>query len=229
MNMSALTDILVERGIKAVLFDLDDTLFPEMQYVQSGFKAVAAQIKKDFGVNCYDAMLQLFAADGKNVYNRTLDSLGLKYDKEYITKLVSVYREHEPQGLQFYPDVLPFIKELKNRGVLIGVITDGRVEGQRKKLNALGCYDLFDSVIITDELGGEIYRKPSDKAFQIMCDRLKVGFNQTAYIGDNPAKDFYIGTQGVFTVRVKRDGALSLGGEVYYGGVTPRLTVEGLI
>ncbi len=227
--MSALTDILVKRGIKAVIFDLDDTLFPEMQYVQSGFKAVAAQLECDFGVNCYDTMLELFAADGKDVYNRTLDNLGVSYDREYIAKLVSIYREHEPLYLQFYPDVLPFINELKSRGISIGIITDGRVDGQKKKLNALGCYSLFDSIIITDGLGGEIYRKPSDKAFKIMCDKLKVGLNETAYIGDNPAKDFYVGMQGVFTVRVKRDGALCLGGDEYYGGVAACLTVDSLI
>ena len=226
--MSALCDCLVARKIKAVILDLDDTLFPEMQYVESGFKAVAAQIESDFGVDCYDIMLKLFAADRKNVYNRTLDSLGVRYGKEYIAKLVSVYREHEPQKLQFYPDVLPFLKELKSRGLFIGIITDGRVDGQRNKLNALGCYTLFDSVIITDELGGEVYRKPSDKAFGIMCGELKVGFNETAYIGDNPAKDFYIVTKGVFTVRVKRDGALCLCGEEYYKGIAADMTVEGL-
>ena len=226
--MSALTYNLTARKIKAVIFDLDDTLYPEMQYVQSGFKTVASQIESDFGVNCYGRMLELFAADTNNVYNRTLDSLGVSYGKEYIAKLVNIYREHEPQWLQFYPDVMPFIKELKSRGITLGIITDGRAEGQRKKLEALGCYNLFDSVIITDELGGEAFRKPSKKAFEIMCADLKVGFNQTAYIGDNPAKDFYIGADGVFTVRVKRDNALHLFKEEYYKGIAADLTVEGL-
>lgn len=207
---------------------MDDTLFPEMQYVKSGFKAVAAKLESDLGVNCYDTLLELFAADNKNVYDRTLDSLGVSYDKEYIAKLVSIYRGHTPQGLQFFPDVEPFIKELKNLGISVGLITDGRVDGQKKKLEALGCNELFDSIIITDELGGEIYRKPSDKAFEIMCADFKVGFGQTAYIGDNPAKDFYIGTKGVFTVRVKRNGALCLCKEEYYKGVAADLTVEGL-
>ncbi len=226
--MSALCDCLAARKIKAVIFDLDDTLYPEIQYVHSGFKAVAARIEKDFGINCYGDMLALFAADSKNVYNRTLDSLGLNYDKEYIAKLVRVYREHTPQGLQFYPDVLPFIEELKSRGISVGIITDGRVDGQKKKLEALGCYALFDSIIITDELGGEAFRKPSDQAFRIMCGEMKVAFNRTAYIGDNPAKDFYIGTQGVFTVRVKRGDALHLCEEEYYKGIAADLTVEGL-
>lgn len=206
---------------------MDDTLFPEIQYVKSGFKAVAAQIESDFGVNCYELMLELFAADTKDVYNRTLDSLGIACDGGYIGKLVKIYREHTPQGLQFYPDVIPFINALKSRGILTGIITDGRVEGQKNKLSALGCYPLFDSVIITDELG-ETFRKPSKKAFEIICANFKVELPQTAYIGDNPSKDFYIATEGVFTVRVKRDDALRLCGEEYYKGIAADLTVEGL-
>lgn len=206
---------------------MDDTLFPEIQYVKSGFRAVAAQIESDFGVNCYGLMLGLFSADTKDVYNRTLDSLGVAYDGGYIGRLVKIYREHTPQGLQFYPDVIPFTDALKSRGILTGIITDGRVEGQKNKLVALGCYSLFDSVIITDELG-EAFRKPSKRAFEITCGNLKVGLPQTAYIGDNPSKDFYISTEGVFTVRVKRDDALCLGGDKYYEGIAADMTVDKL-
>lgn len=227
--MSALADIFVKRDIKAVIFDLDDTLFPEMQYVQSGFKAVSVQIEKDFGVDCFGLMLKLFGAAHKNVYNRALDSLGLQYGKEYIGQLVNVYREHTPLSLRFYPDVMPLVKELKSRGTALGIITDGRVEGQKKKLEALGCYGLFDSIIITDGLGGEEFRKPSVRAFEIMCSEMRVGFGQTAYIGDNPAKDFYIGAKGVFTVRVKRGDALRPGGAEYYRGVAADLTVGSLL
>lgn len=226
--MSVLLGELTKRRIKAVIFDLDDTLFPELEYVESGFKAVSGRIKADFGIDPFDLLKELFAADPKNVYPRALDRLGVKYDESYISALVDIYRNHTPRGLGFFSDVMPFIAELKSRGIVLGIITDGRVEGQKKKLEALGCYNLFDKIIITDELGKE-FRKPSDEAFKVMSGQTGVALSETAYIGDNPAKDFYIGSEGVFTVRVLRAGALNLGGESFYMGVKPCLTVESLI
>ena len=226
IDMSSLLQYLAERDIRAVIFDLDDTLYPEIQYVKSGFRAVSEKIKEDFGIDCYELLFKTFHADSKGVYNRALDELGIAYDKEYVAKLVGTYRNHVPQGLEFYADVLPFLSELKRLNIRVGIITDGRVEGQKSKLSALKCWELFDSVIITDELGGESYRKPSKKAFEMMCAEFCVRFTQTAYIGDNPTKDFYIGADGVFTVRIKRGDALNLGGGEYYKGVKEQLLVE---
>ena len=79
---------------------------------------------------------------------------------------------------------------LKQNGIRIGIITDGRPEGQRNKLKALGLDELIDDIIITDELGGVQFRKPNDIAFRIMQCRWKIPFEQMVYIGDNPIKDF---------------------------------------
>ena len=226
--MSSLTQALIERKIRAVIFDLDDTLYPEIQYVQSGFKAVSRKIEEDFGADCYDLLLSLFCENSANVYNRALDCLGVPYSEAYIRELVAVYRAHKPQNLRFYPDVLPFLTTLKDLGIAVGILTDGRVEGQKNKLEALRCYELFDCILITDALGGERYRKPSKAAFERMCADLHLSFAQIAYIGDNPAKDFYIGTEGVFTVRIKRENALNFGGEQYYKGVRENLLTERL-
>ena len=70
----------------------------------------------------------------------------------------------------------------------IGIITDGRPEGQRAKLKALNIN--VDKVIITDELGGTEYRKPNPKAFEIMQKELNTEFEKMVYIGDNIKKDF---------------------------------------
>lgn len=80
------------------------------------------------------------------------------------------------------------IEGLKKKGIKVGIITDGRPEGQRNKIEAL---DLdVDDVIITDELGGTQFRKPCDIAFRIMKMRWKLNPADIVYIGDNPVKDF---------------------------------------
>lgn len=74
--------------------------------------------------------------------------------------------------------------------IKIGIITDGRVSGQKKKLQALGLDKLVDDIIITDELGGIQFRKPCDIAFRIMQHRWGLPFEQMTYVGDNAEKDF---------------------------------------
>lgn len=82
------------------------------------------------------------------------------------------------------------IQKLKSKGIKVGIITDGRVSGQKKKLQALGLDKLVDDIIITDELGGTQFRKPCDIAFRIMQRRWGIPFEQMVYVGDNAEKDF---------------------------------------
>ena len=72
---------------------------------------------------------------------------------------MSIYRNHKP-SIHLYPGVTEMINDLKTRSIKVGIITDGRSEGQRNKLDALGLWDLTKDVIITDELGGIQFRKP---------------------------------------------------------------------
>ncbi|MDQ9892435.1 HAD hydrolase-like protein, partial [Acinetobacter baumannii] len=64
--------------------------------------------------------------------------------------------------ITLYDGVANLILELKNKGIKVGIITDGRVSGQKKKLQALGLDKMVDDIIITDELGGIQFRKPCD-------------------------------------------------------------------
>ena len=77
------------------------------------------------------------------------------------------------------------------QGIKVGIITDGRSIGQRKKISALGLDELFDEIIITDELGGVQFRKPNDIAFRIMQCRWGIPFERIVYVGDNAEKDAF--------------------------------------
>ena len=92
--------------------------------------------------------------------------------------------------IELYDGVRNLILNLKKKGIKVGIITDGRPEGQHNKIIALGLEDLVDDIIITDELGGIQFRKPNDIAFRIMQNRWRVPFEQLVYVGDNPNKDF---------------------------------------
>ena len=174
--------ILEGKGqIKGVIFDLDDTLYSEKEYVRSGYKAVSNYLGGG-----YEEKLWSFFIEGKPAIDELLKELGRENEKAEILK---VYRSHKPD-IHLYSGVTGMIEELKNHGIRVGVITDGRPEGQNNKVAALGLDELVDDIIITDELGGIQFRKPCDIAFRIMMTRWRLNPADTIYVGDNPAKDF---------------------------------------
>ncbi len=175
---SVCVDFGEKPNVSAVIFDLDDTLYSEKDYVKSGFLAV----EQETGVSA-NALWGAFLA-GLPALDTVLKELGRLDEKE---KCLTVYRKHKPM-IKPYDGVLSLIERLKSRGVFVGIITDGRPLGQRLKLEALGLS--VDCVIVTDELGGEIFRKPCDIAFRMMRQHAKTDFAQMVYVADNPRKDF---------------------------------------
>lgn len=176
--------------IKAFVFDLDDTLYPEMEYVKSGFKAIAEDFEDR---NIYDKLISLFNEDKADVYQRA------GFNDKQCKRCIEVYRKHMPD-IHLSEDVKDTLKTLKQRGYKLGIITDGRPEGQRNKIKALGLNNIMDYIIVTDELGSTEYRKPNPKAFELMKDKLGVEFNEMCYIGDNPQKDFFI--KSIYSIKV---------------------------
>ena len=171
-----------QQPIKGVIFDLDDTLYSEKQYVKSGYKAVAKFLGNEF---LAEELWEYFEKG-----YRPIDEILKKNEwMEKKQQCLKVYREHIPE-IYLYDGVLDSLQMLREKGIKIGIITDGRVSGQKNKIKALGLNELMDDIIITDELGGVQFRKPCDIAFRIMQKRWGIPFEQIMYIGDNLEKDF---------------------------------------
>lgn len=168
--------------IKGVIFDLDDTLYSEKEYVKSGYHAVAEYL----GDGEYAERLWEFFEDGKPAIDELLKKIGRASEKE---RCLSIYRGHFPL-LHLYEGAIEILAALKSKGVKLGMITDGRPEGQRAKIEALRLDKVFDDIVITDELGGVQFRKPCDIAFRILQTRWRLHPGEIVYIGDNYAKDF---------------------------------------
>lgn len=192
--------------IKAVVFDLDDTLISEREYIKSGFNTVCRKISSDYNLDyktINKLINDLFNEDHKEVFNRLLDLLYIEYDLLYIKELVDLYRNHLPD-ITLYEDARYILNYLLNKGYKLGIITDGYAVAQRQKLKALDIENIFDCIIVTDELGRE-YWKPHEKSYRIMKEKLNVEFNEMMYVGDNINKDFVTANKlGIITIMINK-------------------------
>jgi carbamoyl-phosphate synthase large subunit len=181
-------DIYVS-DIEAVILDLDDTLYNEIDYIKSGYRKIAEKYP-----NIPEAEQELwqYFKERKPAIDLFLKKHGLEADKEAC---LSCYRSQMPE-LILSEEHKNLLKKWRAEGKKLGIITDGRPEGQRNKIQALGLEELVDEIIITDELAGKNgdvrkFRKPAKPAFEIMQLRMEVPYEKMVYIGDNPSKDFF--------------------------------------
>ncbi len=186
VEVHKITDIIYHLdGLKAVIFDLDDTLYSEKEYVKSGYKVVADMFP---GIEDTESKLWEAFEQKKSAIDEFLLSEGI-YSDELKQKCLEVYRHHQP-NIHLYDGVAKMLTQLRKQGILLGIITDGRPEGQRSKIKVLDLERYVDHIIVTDELGGAEYRKPNDKAFLLMKEQLGVKYSEMCYVGDNIRKDF---------------------------------------
>jgi putative hydrolase of the HAD superfamily len=191
-------------SIKALLFDLDDTLYDEKQFVKSGFIKVAEFIEDKFETDkdfFYKILIDIFNGGSRgNIFNIALEKANVAYEENIIRTMVKIYREHNPK-IKLAENVKSLLIKLK--GIYsLGIITDGYYKVQKKKVQTLRLEELFDSIIYTDKYGRE-YWKPNVFSYKLALERFQIVPGETVYIGDNPYKDF-IGAKkiGITTVRV---------------------------
>lgn len=215
--------------IKAVVFDLDDTLYPEHDYVVSGFGAVATEFEHVLGPPqpTLRDMVRLFEADRHaKVFDELLRARGIDEDPALVGRMVDCYRAHRPQ-ISLHDDARSILPQLKDRYQL-GIITDGRLSTQSLKIDALQISHLFESIIITGELG-DGFAKPHVRAFEKMADTLGVAGTECLYVADNAAKDFIApNALGWTTVQVLRPNGLYHDNRASQGG-DARHRIESLL
>lgn len=172
-----------------VVFDLDDTLYLERDFVRSGFAAVDAWLAAHHGVDDFQAHAwELFLAGRRgDVFDRALPMVGVEPRPDLIRRLVEVYREHVP-AIQLEPAAPDLLAALRGR-CRLALLTDGYHDTQRRKVAALGLADWCDPVVCTDQWG-RAHWKPSPRGFLHIQDALEAAPERCIYVADNPAKDF---------------------------------------
>jgi putative hydrolase of the HAD superfamily len=196
--------------IRGVVFDVDDTLYVERDYVRSGFVAVGRAVGSSEGeaVRLTDWLWSAFE-EGRR--GDTFDRLRAAFPdvaaRASTADLVAIYRSHSPD-IRLAADVREVLDGLAGGGVRLGVLSDGPLESQAAKVAALGIAAWCDPIILTAAFDPS-FRKPGSAGFAAIADEWQLPPTTLAYVADNPEKDF-VGPNriGWTSIRLRHDRQL---------------------
>jgi putative hydrolase of the HAD superfamily len=174
--------------IQALVFDLDDTLYPEKDFVESGYRAVAHHIAEHHGCDFEIAVSTMIATFNSLGREKVFNALLVRFAEASIRldELIHVYRSHTP-AICLFPGYRELLTDLA-RQYRMGVITDGLPSVQERKVQALGLESVVEKILYTWKYGAQ-KQKPHPFPFSLMLEFLGATPECALYIGDNPEKD----------------------------------------
>jgi putative hydrolase of the HAD superfamily len=176
------------RESRAILLDLDDTLYPHRAFVLSGFRRVAERLARERGLPLRTVLRVLRRAytngEGGNELHVLCARFGLPSSIE--PWLVAVMRDHAP-SLRLPRESASVLTALR-ASWKIGLLTTGAPEIQRRKIAALGLGNLVDAVVFAADYG-DGGRQPGSEAFHAALDQLNATPETAVFVGDDPATD----------------------------------------
>jgi putative hydrolase of the HAD superfamily len=186
----------------AVIFDLDNTLYDQEEFIISAAKEISNFLKKKYGVASYKLLMEIFNSKTP-MYPHTFDDLVKKLGlKVNIDKLVKIFHSHKGR-MKMYKNTKPVLKKLRKYFTLY-LVTDGNVAMQRNKVKILGLEDFFDKIIYARKYG-ESYEKPSNKLYRNLVKNENIDIKKSFFVADNPHIDFIkIKELGIKTIRIRR-------------------------
>ena len=170
------------------VFDLDDTLYNEMDFVLSGFHYVSNYFNKELRKKYHikqkvnsNLLYKYFKNNPSTVFNQLSNDFG----PFEIDILVDLYRKHFPK-LKLSNDTKTLLEYLKSDTDL-SIITDGSYKTQANKIKALKLDRYFQTkhIFINDRIK---HHKPSEYSFKVVENTFPN--KKYIYIADNNAKDF---------------------------------------
>ena len=187
--------------INAVVFDLDNTLYDYDKCNLIAEERLFCLIAEEFDISKAQAQNLLKTAklnikyqldeDVAASHNRLLymqnicEQIG-KNPLHYAMQFYNCYWDTMLENMELFDYVLPFVSELRAKGIKIGILTDLTAHIQYRKIKKLGLADYIDYLVTSEEAGAE---KPSMRMFDRITDKLGLEPNEILMIGDSQKKD----------------------------------------
>ena len=187
-----------------IVFDLDDTLHKEIEYLKAAYRLIAKELWGDEWYEHYTQMLTDYHA-GENVFEKMCVQ---RADVE-LAGLLNMYRfgVHE---LTLDDEVAEVLSALTAKGVILGIVSDGREVTQMNKVEALGLTRWIDADCIVINSDSKHF-KPNPSGYERLLAAIRAKYGdehlEYTYVGDNLKKDFiWPNANGWNTICLKDDG-----------------------
>lgn len=178
--------------IKAVVFDLDHTLFDRYATINK----LVPQLRKHFdlndGITDEFFIQELSYADKhfvhkgwRGIYNYLVEK-GIFKTVPSFSEYTEIVLRHFKHLAEKYEFAVPTLEKIRSMGYKIGLITNGNATLQYKKLEMLELTDEFDEIIVS---GDTPYEKPDKRIFFMMAEKMGIEPHEMMYVGDHPLND----------------------------------------
>ena len=179
--------------IKAIIFDLDNTLLDFVKMKQFAVKAaITAMIEAGLDVDEEKAYKDIFALyvdkgwENQQVFDDYLNQTVGKVSNKILAAGIVSYRRAREATLLVYPNVNKTLIELIKMGIKLSVVSDAPSREAWMRLYYLNLHHVFDPVLTFDDTG---VRKPSPKPFEMALDIIQAKPDEVLMIGDWPERD----------------------------------------
>ena len=179
--------------IRAIIFDLDNTLLDFVKMKQFAVKAaITAMIEAGLNVDeekAYQDIFDLYVEKGwenQQVFDDYLNQTVGKVSNKILAAGIVSYRRAREATLLVYPNVNKTLIELIKMGIQLSVVSDAPSREAWMRLYYLNLHHVFDPVLTFDDTG---VRKPSPKPFKMALEIMKSTPDEVLMIGDWPERD----------------------------------------
>jgi HAD superfamily hydrolase (TIGR01549 family) len=193
------------RRLEIVLFDLDDTLHDDTYAYHSAAEEVAREIAAEHGIDAL-ALKAAYVAEAEGFWHRlspadltvklasiraamwqtALDRVGAGGDPALAQRSADRYNAYRVKYFTLFPGAVDVLRALRERGMRLGIVTNGLSETHREKIALLQISEYFDAIFLSDEVG---MVKPDPLLFAHACRTLGGAPARAAMVGDRYDRD----------------------------------------
>jgi len=177
--------------IKAILFDIDNTLIEFRSMKESStIKAIEAMRKAGLRINKNKALEELYnlyeehGIENQSIFQKFLRKIEGKVDPKKLAHGIIAYRKKKRELIIPYPNAEEVLTKLKEKGIVLGIVTDAPEIQAWTRIVQTGLDDYFDFVIISGK-----NHKGTGKPFKKALKQLKLPASQVLHVGDWPDRD----------------------------------------
>ena len=201
--------------IKAVIFDLDNTLLDFMTMKKEAVMSAISSMKEaglDIDVDTsYKEIMDIYEIDGwenQLVFDKFLKNKLGYIDNKYLAAGIVAYRRAKEANLKAYPNVQRTLNHLLENDIKLAIVSDAPSREAWMRIYYLGLHHFFETVITFDDSGE---RKPSPAPFELALGRLNLSNDEVLMVGDWPERDMVGASRvGIKTIFAKYGDAFGV-------------------